>query len=76
MLLTGNPSSSHYVVSIPAICWLTAVPLGWLTQKGYWRHAVIIAALVIVTDLVFYFGVYVPGDPRDLQLPFPELPTR
>jgi hypothetical protein len=74
ILLTGNPSSSHYVVSIPAICWLSAMPLGWLIQMGRWRHALAIGALVVATDLSFYFGVYVPSAPHDLQTPFPDWP--
>jgi len=73
-LLLDPPSSSHYVVSIPAVCWLVAMPLAYLADHGRWRWAATILALIIITDLVFYFGVYIPAGPRDLVHPFPPLP--
>ena len=73
-MLTGAPSSSHYTVSIPAICWLIAVPLGWLVAHDRRRLALLALSIVIVTDLVFYFVIYVPGGPRDLFNPFPPWP--
>jgi 4-amino-4-deoxy-L-arabinose transferase-like glycosyltransferase len=73
-MLTGAPSSSHYVVSIPAISWLVALPLMWLIETGHWRWAVALLIVIIVTDLGFYFGIYVPGGPRDLIHPFPTWP--
>jgi len=76
ILLTGAPSSSHYVVSIPAICWLTAVPLNWLWENGRWRLALFLLAAIMITDLVFYFGIYVPGEPRDLFNQIPAWPFR
>ncbi|MBI4673816.1 MAG: glycosyltransferase family 39 protein [Chloroflexi bacterium] len=71
ILLSGAPSSSHFAVSMPAMVWLIAIPLGWLVRRGHWRLAAAVIALIILTDLAFYFGVYVPGHPRDLKYPFP-----
>ena len=31
-------------------------------------------AIIVVTDLIFYFGIYVPSEPRDLILAFNSLP--
>jgi hypothetical protein len=39
-LLSDPPGSSHYVVAIPAICWLAAMPLEWLAASGRERLAV------------------------------------
>lgn len=73
ILISGAPSSSHHVVMIPVICWATAVPINSLWQRGNWRLALAILALIMATDLFFYFGIYVPNGPRDLfnQLPPP-----
>jgi 4-amino-4-deoxy-L-arabinose transferase-like glycosyltransferase len=73
-LLAAPPSSSHYVVSIPAICWLMAMPLNWLVESGRWRWAVVALLFVMVADLTFYFGQYVPSAPKDLIHPFPDWP--
>lgn len=73
MMVSGAPSSSHFAVSMPAIIWLIAIPLGWLVRRGNWRLAAAIIVLIMLTDLAFYFGVYVPGRPRDLKYPFPAL---
>jgi 4-amino-4-deoxy-L-arabinose transferase-like glycosyltransferase len=74
ILLSGAPSSSHYVVSIPAICWLTAVPITWLWENGRWRLAIFLIGAIIITDLGFYFGIYVPSEPRDLFNAIPAWP--
>lgn len=74
IMLTGAPSSSHFVVVIPAICWLTAVPLGWLWQRGHWKTALLLLAAIMATDLIFYFGIYVLRPPRDLFNPMPPWP--
>lgn len=73
VLLGGAPSSSHHVVMIPVICWATAVPISALWNSGKWRIALLIILLIVITDLVFYFGIYVPRDPIDLfhELPLP-----
>ena len=68
------PSSSHLVVIIPAVCWLMAIPLAWLVDRGRWRWAALIVAIIVITDLVFYFGYYVPGEPYDLIHAFPPWP--
>ena len=73
-LLADPPSSSHYVVAIPAICWLVAMPLSWLVENGRRPWAIVALLAIVATDLVFYFAVYVPGNPRDLIHPFPPLP--
>ena len=74
IMLTGAPSSSHYVVVIPAICWLVALPIAWLWEKDYKTIAMITLAAIMATDLYFYFLIYVPGKPRDLFNAMPPLP--
>jgi 4-amino-4-deoxy-L-arabinose transferase-like glycosyltransferase len=74
-ILSDPPGSSHYVIAIPAIVWLLALPIEWLISRGHPRLAYTLIALVILTDVVFYFGVYVPGEPRDLIHPFPPPPV-
>ena len=73
-LLTGAPSSSRYTVSIPAICWLIAMPLNWLIEKGQRYLALGLLVVVVMTDLLFYFAVYVPSAPVDLIHSFPPGP--
>jgi hypothetical protein len=73
-MLGGAPSSSHYAVSIPAICWLTAAPLSFLWERGRWKLALVVLLAIMVTDALFYFAVYVPTPPRDLIFPLPPLP--
>jgi hypothetical protein len=73
-LLLDPPGSSHYVVSIPAVCWLMAIPLNWLVKRGRWQIAAILLAIIIITDLYFYFNIYVPGPHPDLIHPFPPFP--
>ena len=72
-LLASAPGSSHYVVSIPAICWLVATPLSALIETRRRRLialGLIGLSIIVVTDLYFYFGVYVPRGPVDLRFPF------
>jgi hypothetical protein len=78
ILISGAPSSSHHVVMIPVICWATAVPLNWLWDKERLGRQLVLFLLlaIIATDLVFYFGIYVPRGPRDLFNDLPELPIR
>jgi hypothetical protein len=73
-LLSDPPGSSHYVVAIPAICWLVAIPLDWLLENGHPRLAIGLLLVVVLSDLYFYFGSYVPGEPRDLIHAFPLVP--
>jgi hypothetical protein len=72
-LLADPPGSSHYVVAIPAICWLVAIPLDWLAERGWGKLAVGLVTAVVLVDLYFYFFIYVPGNPHDLIHVFPTL---
>ncbi len=74
IMLSGAPSSSHYVVAIPAICWLTAVPLSWLWRRGHWRLSLLLLGVVVVTDLVFYFAIFMLRAPQDLIHTMPPWP--
>ena len=73
-LLAGAPSSSHYVTAIPAICWLIAIAIDILNERGHPRLALVVLAIVVLTDLVFYFGIYRLSPSGDLSLPFPPIP--
>jgi 4-amino-4-deoxy-L-arabinose transferase-like glycosyltransferase len=70
-IMRGAPSSSHYVVSIPGIVWLVAIPLDALIARGWGRLALVALAAIMISDLIFYFGVYVPRGAPDLTAPFP-----
>lgn len=70
-LLSDPPGSSHYVVAIPAICWLAAHPIEWLASIGRERLATALVAAVITVDLYFYFVIYINSNPRDLIHVFP-----
>jgi 4-amino-4-deoxy-L-arabinose transferase-like glycosyltransferase len=72
-LLSDPPGSSHYVVAIPAICWLVATPLDWLASIGRERLAIILLAAIVAVDLYFYFFIYINSGPRDLIHVFPVL---
>jgi 4-amino-4-deoxy-L-arabinose transferase-like glycosyltransferase len=74
MLLTP-PSSSHYVVSIPAVAWLIALPLDALIARGWGNVAAVSLGAIMASDLLFYFGVYVPQGAPHLSVPFPLLPS-
>jgi 4-amino-4-deoxy-L-arabinose transferase-like glycosyltransferase len=71
MMSAGTPGSSHFIGAIPAICWLAAIPLDWLIGNGrsHWAYALL--AIIIVTDLVFYFVIYQSHPSLDLTLEFP-----
>jgi hypothetical protein len=72
-LLSDPPGSSHYVVAIPAICWLVATPLDWLASIGRERLAIILLATIVAVDIYFYFFIYIHSSPRDLIHVFPTL---
>jgi hypothetical protein len=74
IMLTGAPSSSHLIACIPAVCWLVAIPLAWLWDHGYRPLAVFALVVIMAFDLLFYFGVYVPLAPHDLEHAFPPWP--
>ena len=73
-MLAGAPSSSHYVASIPAIVWLIAISLDWFIEHRHSRLAIALLVIIMATDLIFYFGIYVPSHPRDLIHAFPVIP--
>jgi 4-amino-4-deoxy-L-arabinose transferase-like glycosyltransferase len=73
-ILSDPPGSSHYAIAIPAIVWLVAMPINWLAAQGHPRLAIALVSIILVTDLIFYFAIYVPGGPRDLIHPFPPIP--
>lgn len=75
-MLSGAPSSSHYVLSIPAICWLIAIVIKALMDGGHPRWAIAVLLIIVATDLVFYFGIYLQHPSGDLVHPFPVLPPR
>ena len=69
-LLSAPPGSSHYVVVIPAICWVLAILLDQLMQLKHPRWAVLLVLIIVITDLAFYFAVY-PGRSGDFTVLFP-----
>jgi hypothetical protein len=72
-LLGVANSSSHYVVAIPAICWLVALPLDWIWKKINARLAISLMILLILSDLYLYFVTYLNSPPRDFVFPFPSV---
>jgi hypothetical protein len=74
-VMRGAPSSSHYVVAIPGIVWLVALPLDALIARGAWKLALVFLAAIMISDLVFYFGIYVPRGAPHLSVPFPTVPA-
>jgi hypothetical protein len=71
-LLTYTPSSSHYVAAIPAVAWLVAMILDALGSHVRPWLAVALLAAIMLTDVAYYFGVYIPSGPAgDLNMPFP-----
>jgi len=73
-MLSGPSGSSHFVVSIPAICWLMALPLNWLAENKHKRLAWGLLALILAVDVIFYFGFYAATPSGDLVNPFPPIP--
>ena len=73
-ILFGIPASNHYVVAIPAIAWLVAIPLNALTGFGRARVAWSLLVIMILSELVFYFAIFSQAPPGDLSLPFPPHP--
>ncbi len=71
LVMREVPSSANYVVSIPGILWLVALPLDELMSRGHTRLALALLAAIVVTDLVFYFGVYALHGAPPLIFPFP-----
>ncbi len=75
-LLEALPASNHYAVAIPAICWLVASPLEALTGFGRKRWALLALAILVATDLYFYFGIYAQSPSLDFIHVFPPNPWR
>ena len=75
-LLQALPSSNHYLVAVPAICWLIAMPLDALFAFGRPRIAVVLLLLVVASELGFYYGIYARAPSPDLALAFPENPWK
>lgn len=73
-MLSSPSGSSHFVVSIPAICWLMALPLNWMVENKYRRLAWGLLALILAVDFIFYFGFYAATPSGDLVNPFPTVP--
>jgi 4-amino-4-deoxy-L-arabinose transferase-like glycosyltransferase len=74
IMLNGAPSSSHLIGSIPAFCWLVAIPIDWLFASKRWIWGGAALAIVLGVDLYFYFGVFLPRGSHDLVQPFPPGP--
>ena len=77
MLIFGVPSSSHYVISIPAIVWLIALPLEWLStrnKKGLLVLSIVLLIIMLLTDFFFYFFVYLYKNNSDLIFELPPWP--
>jgi len=73
-LLEALPASNHYAVAIPAIVWLIASPLEALSGLGRPRWVLLALAIIVATDLYFYFGIYAQAPSPDFVHPFPPNP--
>lgn len=73
-LLEALPASNHYAVAIPAIAWLIASPLEALSSLGRPRWALLALAIIVATDLYFYFGIYAQAPSLDFVHVFPPNP--
>ena len=73
-LLKALPSSNHYLVAVPAISWLVAMPIDALFSFGRPRIAIALMALLVLSELGFYFVIYAQSPSPDLVLDFPENP--
>jgi len=71
VIVNGTPSSSHFIVAIPAICWLVALPIDWLIENKRIRLAYVFLTIIVATDLYFYFVTYRANPSSHLILEFP-----
>lgn len=71
VMSAGTPSSSHFIGAIPAICWLVAIPLDWLIEHNHPYWAYFLLAIIVITDLSFYFVFYAAHPSWILNTPFP-----
>lgn len=72
-LLSGPPGSSHYVVSIPSVCWLLGLGLTGLYESRYKKWMFLLLLMVMLVDVFFYFSIYNASPSMDYHLPFPEI---
>ncbi len=70
-LLSVPNSSPHYVVAIPAICWLVGLAINWIWEGGHPKIAIMLITAIVIIDLYFYFNIYTYTFPRDYFVPFP-----
>lgn len=73
VLLDGTPASTHFIGVIPAICWVIATPLNKLFENNQQKWAYAFLALILVSDLLFYFFVYPSSNRANLTAPFPPI---
>jgi hypothetical protein len=70
--LLGVPNScSHYVVVIPAICWLVGMSLNWIWEHNWKRMSVVLLIAIMAVDVFYYFVVFLNLPPEDFKYPFP-----
>jgi hypothetical protein len=77
LLLDATPSSSHYLVAVPAVVWLVALVLDaiWTSVRPW--LAIVLLLSIMAGDLAYYFAVYIPwARVGDLGVPFPTGPFR
>lgn len=75
--LAAVPSSSHLVVAIPALAWVIAMAIQATKKYGTPWVAYGLLALIVATNLIYYFGIYLPGGASpDLNASFPSLLPR
>lgn len=72
-LINVPNSSAHYVVSIPAICWVIGYGLNWLKSQNHSRLAAVLLVLILLVDIYFYFIQYPSQQLRDFIHAFPPL---
>lgn len=75
-LLLALPSSNHYLVAVPAIGWLVAMPIEALFGFGRPRIAVALVLLIVISELGFYYGIYARAPSPDLVHAFPKNPWK
>jgi hypothetical protein len=52
-----------------------ALPLDALFARGWGKVASVFLATIMIGDLLFYFGVYLPRGAPHLSVPFPIVPA-
>jgi 4-amino-4-deoxy-L-arabinose transferase-like glycosyltransferase len=70
-LLSVPHSSPHFVVAIPAICWLVGLTINWIWESNHRKMAIILLSSIVLIDLYFYFFIYAYAIPGDFSVPFP-----